>query len=269
MGGARRQPGDRDHADARRRPRAGLLAQRRQRIPRRPRRSLRPLQRAARRQLGLLGARLPMPTTNGSAPTGRPDDGTGRRGALDRRQQPLLLGGIDWARDLARLARPPAARPAPTPWSPRTTPTTSPPATAPVAPTSRGSPALPGRHRRAGGGRLPPRLHRPLHALGRPPRRLLPRLGPVTARRLDLLAMVRPDQRLLRARRRDSASACSTLRFVRSPLRNDLTRFLLGRSRVSRGFSSAGRASRWQREGQGFEPPQLHCSDRRAKLPMR
>ena len=31
---------------------------------------------------------------------------------------------------------------------------------------------------------------------------------------------------------------------------------LRGRSRVSRGCSSAGRASRWQREGQGFEPPQ-------------
>ena len=26
------------------------------------------------------------------------------------------------------------------------------------------------------------------------------------------------------------------------------------------GCSSAGRASRWQREGQGFEPPQLHFS---------
>src|SRR5579875_3002399 len=32
--------------------------------------------------------------------------------------------------------------------------------------------------------------------------------------------------------------------------------------RLPRGRSSAGRASGWQPEGQGFEPPRLHCSGR-------
>ena len=31
--------------------------------------------------------------------------------------------------------------------------------------------------------------------------------------------------------------------------------------RSPRGCSSAGRASGWQPEGQGFEPPQLHCHE--------
>ena len=43
-------------------------------------------------------------------------------------------------------------------------------------------------------------------------------------------------------------------RLLRSALSRD-------KLRSPRGCSSAGRASGWQPEGQGFEPPQLHCHE--------
>ena len=61
-------------------------------------------------------------------------------------------------------------------------------------------------------------------------------------------------------RLRGSTFACSSRRRCRRA-----ARALNWRLEVPRGCSSAGRASRWQREGQGFEPPQLHCSNRRPR----
>ncbi len=56
----------------------------------------------------------------------------------------------------------------------------------------------PGGDRRAGGGRLPRHLHRPIYGLGRRPRDLLPRLGLGHPRRLDLPGRPVPDHRLRR-----------------------------------------------------------------------
>ena len=56
-----------------------------------------------------------------------------------------------------------------------------------------------------------------------------------------------------------------------APPRNcaDERPLILPQIRVPRGCSSAGRASRWQREGQGFEPPQLHSLFRRRRARRR
>ena len=114
------------------------------------------------------------------------DARAGRSGALDRRPQPLMLGGIDWARDLSGwLAHLPPTRPHALVASNHTYDFTACYRPLPRGP-GQDREALPGRHRRAGRGRLPPRLHRPLHALGRSPRHLLPRLGLVHRPGLDL-----------------------------------------------------------------------------------
>ena len=58
----------------------------------------------------------------------------------------------------------------------------------------------------------------------------------------------------------------------RHPVTGSGRALTLPRITSSRGCSSAGRASRWQREGQGFEPPQLHSltgvADRLPRVPQ-
>src|ERR1700733_3829043 len=181
-----------------RRTRTRILPQPRHRIPRRPRRHLRPLQRAPRHHLGMLVGPLHQLRHLLRRLSQRRPAGTAGRGALDRRG---TAGDAGWPRLVprhARLAGPPAQGPGARP--DRRQPHLRVLGLRPALPQSppQHLPPRPRRHQRAGGERLQPSVHRPLHGLGRPPRHLLPGLDLGHRQRLDLRRRDGPDRQLRR-----------------------------------------------------------------------